>query len=210
MKIMEAFASHLEACLSGCALLLAFTPFPGFAATPSTGIDEQADLPFWQIEDEGMSLRLVQRMPDQSRAFFMARGFDQEQVEQVAGRCVFQTVFRNLSHIASPSTLRYRQQDWVASHAHGTATIMTRERWHTLWEKLEAPAPARIAFQWSLLPTEQTYEPGDYNWGMTMIDLAPGSRFDLKVVWEQFGETRATTIEDLQCAADTPTASTSQ
>jgi hypothetical protein len=41
---------------------------------------------------------------------------------------------------------------------------------------------------------------------MTMIDLPPGTAFDLELVWEQFGETRATTIEELQCATDLPTA----
>jgi hypothetical protein len=190
----------------GCAILLILMPSLAFTVTFATGIDEQADLPYWQIEDEGMSLRLVQRMPDQSRAFFMARGFSPEQVEQVAGRCVFQTVFRNVSHTTAPSPLHYRQHDWRAHRAgEPSATIMTRKHWNALWQEQDAAPAARIAFQWALLPPEQTYEPGDYNWGMTMIDLPPGSRFDLTVVWEQFGEARTTTIEDLQCAVDLAT-----
>jgi hypothetical protein len=192
--------------LSGCALLLLLAPSLAAAVTLSTGVDAQAGLPYWQIEDEGMSLRLVQRMPDQSRAFFMARGFSAEQVEQVAGRCVFQTVFRNLSHTRNSSPLHYTQLGWQVRGPEGSAAIMTRERWKTLWVEQGAPSAARIAFEWSLLPTEQTYEPGDYNWGMTMIDLPPGTAFDLELVWEQFGETRATTIEELQCATDLPTA----
>lgn len=195
------------AYLTGIVLVMVLASPLVRAATLTTGIDEQADLPYWQIEDEGMSLRLVQRQPDQSRAFFMARGFDHEQVEQVAGRCVFQTVFRNLSHTTSPSPLHYRQQDWQVVHEGAApATIMTRERWKFLWEGQGAAPAARIAFHWSLLPSEQTYEPGDYNWGMTMIDLPPGSRFDLVVTWQQFGETRTFTIEDLECAVDTLTA----
>lgn len=184
--------------------LLPLVPGTPVAATLSTGIDEQARLPYWELRDEGMSLRLVQRLPDQSRAFFLARGFSNEQVEQVAGRCVFQTVFRNLSHEAQPSPLYYRQRDWVIHHQAHEASILTREDWSVLWEAEGAPPAARIAFQWALLPPEQTYEAGDYNWGMTMIDLPPGTRFDLEVRWEQFGETRTALIEDLQCASETP------
>lgn len=185
-------------------LLLPLVPGTPLAATPSTGIDEQAQLPYWELRDEGMSLRLVQRLPDQSRAFFLARGFNAEQVEEIAGRCVFQTVFRNHSHEAQPSPLYYRQRDWLIRHETREASILTREDWAVLWEAEGAPSAARIAFQWTLLPPEQTYEAGDYNWGMTMIDLPPGTRFDLEVRWKQFGETRSAIIEDLQCASDTP------
>ena len=185
-------------CLAVLALLPALLP----AATLETGIDEQAQLPYWEIHDAGMSLRLVQRMPDQSRAFFLARGFTADEVEAVAGRCVFQTVFRNLSHQAQPSPLRYRQEDWVVRHPTHQARVLTREDWAEIWEAKSAATTARIAFQWALLPPEQTYEPGDYNWGMTMIDLPPGARFDLEVRWHQFGDTHTAIIEDLQCAPD--------
>jgi hypothetical protein len=185
-------------------LLLILSPGLLAATTLDKGVDEQAQLPYWELRDEGMSLRLVQRLPDQSRAFFLARGFNAEQVEEVAGRCVFQTVYRNLSHEAQPSPLHYRQRDWVIHHPQHEASILTREDWAVLWEARDAPSAARIAFQWALLPPEQTYEPGDYNWGMTMIDLSPGTRFDLEVRWEQFGASRSAVIEDLQCASDTP------
>ena len=66
------------------------------AADIKTGIDEQAKLPFWEIKEKGISLRLVQRLPIQSRAFFLARGFNKQQVEIVAQSCIFQTVFKNI------------------------------------------------------------------------------------------------------------------
>lgn len=172
------------------------------AAELSTGIDEQAQLPYWELQDEGMSLRLVQRMPDQSRGFFRARGFSKVDVEQVAQRCVFQTVFKNRSNTAIPSPLRYNLENWVVQHGQDTSTMMTREIWQTLWSEHTAPQAARIAFKWALYPTQQTYQPGDYNWGMSMMDLTPGSRFDLKVVWHQYGEMRSALIKDMRCAAD--------
>lgn len=172
------------------------------AAELSTGTDEQAQLPYWEVKDEGMSLRLVQRMPDQSRGFFLARGFSKEQVEQVAQRCVFQTVFKNQSHGATPSPLQYNLKDWGVQYGQHSSTMMTREVWEILWSNLDAPKSARIAFKWGLYPTRQTYQPGDYNWGMSMVDLAPGSRFDLTVVWHQYNERRSAVIKDMQCAPD--------
>jgi len=43
----------------------------------STGTDEEAQLPYWQAADGSVSIRLVQRLPDQTRGFFLARGFSE-------------------------------------------------------------------------------------------------------------------------------------
>jgi len=61
-----------------------------------SGTDKEARLPFWQISDAGMSLRLVQRLPDQTRGYFQARGHRQqlclpdgiqESLQQKSARC---------------------------------------------------------------------------------------------------------------------------
>ena len=80
--------------------------------------------------------------------------------------------------------------------------MKTREDWRGEWEALGVPQSARIAFEWALYPTEQQYRPGDYNWGMSAMDLAPGTRFDLEVVWHQHGERRSTVIRGMECAPD--------
>jgi hypothetical protein len=182
--------------------VLCLLPVLSCAASITTGIDEQAELPYWELRDEGISLRLVQRLPDQTRGFFLARGFAKEDVELIAQGCVFQTVFKNVSHQSEPSPVSYNQRDWVATHDTRESGIKTREDWEIIWTQREAPQAARTAFKWGLFPTQQTYQPGDYNWGMSMFDIKPGTRFDLKVVWQQYGETRSASIENMQCAAD--------
>lgn len=172
------------------------------AAQLRTGIDEEAGLPYWELADEGMSLRLVQRLPDQSRAYFLARGFAAEHAERIARSCVFQTVFENRSHSSSPGVLRYDLDEWTIRHAGERRTLLTRERWAPVWDRLEVPRAAAIAFEWSLLPTVQSYRPGDYNWGMTLFGLEPGARFDLTVVWHQHDERHAAVIEGIECAPD--------
>jgi hypothetical protein len=181
-------------------LLLASTSCPATSVT--TGIDAQAQLPYWQLSDESMSLRLVQRLPDQTRGFFMARGFAPEHAERIAQSCVFQTVFHNTSHTGQPSPLEYNLRDWVV-HVDGRQQgLKTREDWAPEWQQLGAPQAARIAFEWALYPTQQTYRPGDYNWGMSIFGLAPGTRFNLEVVWRQHGSIHSELIRDVECAPD--------
>jgi hypothetical protein len=171
----------------------------------TTGIDAEANLPYWEYTAPGMSVRLVQRLPDQTRAFFMARGFGRDAVERIARSCVFQTVFQNTSNASAPDALEYDLRDWVVQSGERRQRMMTREDWAAIWAEQGAPKPARIAFEWALFPTRQTYNPGDYNWGMSIFGLEPGNHFDLTLVWTQYGERHTARIEELRCAPDSPT-----
>ena len=173
--------------------------------TQITGIDEQAQLPFWEISTKGMSLRLVQRLPIQSRGYFMARGFNARHAERIAQSCVFQTVFKNTSHTdsaGSPGNLEYNQHDWVVISKGKKSRPKTREDWAKEWRAAKVNQAAQIAFEWSLYPTQQEYKPGDYNWGMTVFNLKPGAKFDLDFAWKQYGKMNKTIIKDIQCAPD--------
>jgi hypothetical protein len=166
------------------------------------GTDAEARLPYWEVRDSGVSIRLVQRLPDQTRGYFEARGFDATAVERIARGCVFQTVFRNLSPDGPAGTIDYDLREWVAVARGRKSGLKTREDWERDWVSMQVPGPAQTAFRWSLLPTRQTYRPGDYNWGMSMIELRPGTRFNLTVVWRQDGARRSALIRDIVCAAD--------
>lgn len=172
------------------------------SARVTKGVDAQAQLPYWQVADRGMSLRLVQRLPDQTRAFFMARGFTPPQAEVIAQRCVFQTVFRNTSKGTAPSPLSYDLHEWVVHYRGRRRAMLTRQAWPHMWRGKAPSQPAQIALNWALLPTRQRYQPGDFNWGMSVFGLEPGAKFDLDVVWHQYGKTRTVRIKEIQCAPD--------
>jgi hypothetical protein len=167
-----------------------------------TGIDQDAALPYWQISDQGMSLRFVQRLPDQTRAYFLARGFNKPEADLIAKSCVFQTVFKNVSNLTQASALDYNLHDWVVRVAGRHQGLKVREDWKREWQRRKVKPAAQLAFEWSLYPTQQVYKSGDYNWGMSIFNLKPGTKFDLQVVWHQYGQTRSATIKDIQCAAD--------
>jgi hypothetical protein len=173
------------------------------AAVVSHGIDEEAQFPYWQIEDRGVSVRLVQRLPDQTRGYFQARGFSIADADLIAQQCVFQTIFKNArSQNTESGPIHYNLREWVV-YTHGREQGMkTREDWRKEWKARKAPAAAQLAFEWSLLPTHQVYHPGDYNWGMSVFNLPPGSTFDLDVVWHQGNEKRVVRIRDIRCAPD--------
>lgn len=172
------------------------------AAVVNTGIDEDAHLPYWEIAEKDVSIRFVQRLPDQTRGFFQARGFSVVDSELIAQSCAFQTVFKNLSPISKAVKIEYNLNEWVV-HTVGTKRAMkTREDWKKIWIGRSAPQAAQLAFEWGLLPTRQSYGPGDYNWGMSIFGLAPDTVFNLDVVWQQNGERRTVRLNGVHCAAD--------
>ena len=154
--------------------------------TLTTGNDEQSFLPYWQIAGKGINLRLVQRIPDQVRAFFMSRGFSTDDAEIIANSCVFQTVFKNVSNLTVPSTLKYSLRDWVVRTGEKEQGLKTREDWTKEWRAKKVAPASMLDFEWALVPTDFQYESGDYNWGMTLFNLKPGEKFDLEVVWHQY------------------------
>lgn len=172
------------------------------AVEVQTGIDPEAQLPYWELRNAQMSLRLVQRIPDQTRAFFLARGFSKDNAELIAQSCVFQTVFKNNSHQSDPSPLEYNLQNWTVVFEGQARKMKMREAWKPEWEKRKVPIAAQLAFEWALYPTWQVYQPGDYNWGMSIFNLKPGSVFDLEVVWTQSGRQHKATIKGIKCAED--------
>lgn len=172
------------------------------AAAITTGTDEQAKLPYWNYQDEGMSFRFVQRLPDQTRGYFLARGFSSEHAEIIAQGCVFQTIISNISNKGKPAVASYQVQDWRVIYQGKDVAMKSRVDWDSQWQQLNVAAPARLAFTWSVLADRQEYQPGDYNWGMAVFNLAPGSPFSLKLVWQQHGEQRSVIIPGMECAAD--------
>lgn len=167
-----------------------------------TGTDESAGLPYWEWRTKNVSLRLVQRLPDQSRAFFMARGFSPSQADLIARSCVFQTVFKNITPPAQQRLVEYNLLTWRVVYAGKARSLKTREQWMQHWRRENVVPSAQIAFEWSLLPTQQQYQAQDYNWGMTTYNLAPGKRFDLTIKWTEDGREKIGRINDVQCAPD--------
>lgn len=165
------------------------------------GSDPDSNLPYWEYRGEGIALRLTQRLPDQTRAFFIGRGFDSDSANLLATHCVMQSLFHNLATVEG-GEVTHDLGRWRVHHAGTVSPMRVKEWWWPEWQRRNIAKAPRIAFDWSLLPTKQSYHPGDYNWGMSSFGLPPASRFDLTFHWQRNGTPYTATLEGVECAPD--------
>ncbi len=167
-------------------------------AEVTTGVDKETGLKSWTWHGDGVSLQLAQRLPDQTRAFFLGRGFPAQAADVIGRACVFQTIFRN----DGSKPMSYDLGDWVVHYRDRTMPVLVRHAWESRWQAMGIDQSARIAFRWSLLPTRQRFEPGDYNWGMTSYGLEPGEHFDLALTVDLGGQPVTARMQSIECARD--------
>ena len=153
--------------------------------SPDTGLSS------WKSDADALEFELVQVLPDYVRAVYTARGLPKVVVDKVSSYCVFGTILHNRTE----KPLSYRVADWRYITADGVShPIRTKSEWVDEWQDMG------IAFRWSMLPDDQTFEVGDWGQGFTTIALEPGSRFALKYSWIQDGKTETRTIREVRCA----------
>lgn len=158
----------------------------------------------WLLEHpKHMRLELYQRLPEQTRAFLQARGFDPEMAERYAQSCVLQGIMRNPSE---DTWLGVDLSEWRVISEHRELPLLLAAEWQERWQAWDVPNAARTAFRWSQLPRQQQNAPGDWFQGMLSIGLPAGAPFDLKVVWYEGERRRERVLQDLQCAEDRPLA----
>lgn len=181
--------------LATCIALMA--AFTHAAETHHTKVTETS-IESWELLDGGVRVTLTQMLPDQARAFFMARGFERGAAEAYAQACVFQTVLRN----EGAKTIDLRLTDWQALAGEKRVLPKLDRDWQIEWKKLGVSESGRIAFRWAQFPAEQTFEPSDWIQGMTSFALPRGSRFDLKLRWTAQGKQQENTLKGVICAHD--------
>jgi hypothetical protein len=167
-----------------------------------SGTDETAQLPFWEWRNDSVTLRFVQRLPDQTRAYFAGRGFKPAEVEHIAGHCIFQTVYTNITTDAAPHTIEHDIRNWRYHYNGKSYTMKPREDWKPLWQQRNVAQAQIVAFEWSLLPSQQIFQAGDYNWGMSVFKVPHGESFDLDIKWQVDGQPQAAKLKGMTCAKD--------
>ncbi len=185
-------------------------------------IDAATGLKTWSLIQSGLSLQLVQRLPDQTRGFYQGRGFTKQQANDIATACVFQTIVKNTSEKGVGEAISISLKTWRLKTINSSQNpldketleqdIKLKEDWAKEWSAIKDKAKqvkqsARIAFKWSTFPSEQTFAPGgDYNWGMVSFGLAPGTQFDLQIIWQtsqqSHKESHKQWLKNIQCPED--------
>jgi len=182
-------------------LYLLFAPV--LAAEVTKTVNAETGLLGWKLREGNFEMELVQRLPDQTRAFFQARGFPATIADRIARACVMQTIVRNTGQPGRAQAVRVDLREWRLKYRNLIRPIKRKETWLAEWTENAISPAARIAFRWATFPTGQIFEPrGDYNWGMTSYGLPPGVEFDLQVVWHEGPQRHVAWLRHLQCAAD--------
>ena len=152
----------------------------------------------WVFQQGAFSLQLIQRTPDQTRAFFQARGFSPTASDQIAEACVLQAILRNEGEVP----LRVDLRPWRVLQDGQEQPIPVAQSWRSRWEALQVALAAQIAFRWALFPTQQRFFPGDQAWGMIPFGPAPGTVFNLLLMWKEDQIPRQGHISGIRCPAD--------
>lgn len=179
--------------------------FSTASAGVSRSANEETGLVKWHLIEGDFEVELVQRLPDQTRGFFLARGFSRDIANEIATSCVFQTIIRNNGASGAGQPLAVDLGQWRMIQAGKESGIRLKEDWIRSWPEDKVSQASRLAFRWGTFPTQQEFLPGDYNWGMTAYGLRPGTEFDLRVVWEEGGSSRSGWIRDIECPPDVDT-----
>ena len=175
-----------------CVCFAAFAP-PVLAANISVQKNPDSGLLAWTMEDEGISIELIQLLPDFVRAIYSAHNFPKAEVEAIASWCVFGTILKNTSQ----QQMSYRVADWRYIGEDGVEQpIKTKTQWIEQWRR------AGINFSWTLLPDSGDFEVGDWQQGFTTIKLHRDSTFDLVISWKLDGEKHVGKFENLRCAPE--------
>lgn len=170
----------------------------------SKTVNKETGLLGWKLTQGSLQLELIQRLPDQTRAFLLGRGFPHDISDKLAHSCVFQTILRNTDKIDNihSSALTVSLKDWQINQAGVIQSLKLKESWDQSWaDNIVSPA-ARLAFRWATFPTTQTFQAGDYNWGMIIFGPPPGTQFDLQIIWTEDDKKYSAEIKKLSCAED--------
>ena len=165
-------------------------------------VNESNGLRGWKLADGDFEIELIQRLPDQTRALLMKHAFSREVIEQLAQSCMFQTIIRNTGRSGSGQAVSVDLTQWRMRHAGTTRGILLKEPLLASWSDADASPAAKLVVRWGMFPTQQEFQPSDYNWGLTAYGVPPGAEFDLEVAWTEGGAPHSASIEGIVCAPD--------
>jgi hypothetical protein len=153
--------------------------------------NNQTGLLTWTAKDNGFSIELIQLVPDFVRAVYGKYGFTAEEVERIAGYCVFGSIIQNTSQ----QQLSYRVSDWRYIDKYGKEyPVKTKDQWLEEWRKVG------ITFSWTLLPGSGDFGIGDWQQGFTTIQIDRNENFNFIYTWTLDGEKNQGKIENMSCA----------
>ena len=179
--------------------LTLFLLIPGLASSSTRSyVDDTTGAHSWETDAHGVHFSMTQILPDQLYAFYINRGFSQEQIQAYASSCVFMTVLRN---DMAPGTIHFIRANWSVESNGKTHALLSIDDWINRFTDNNIGKSSMIAFRWAQFPPEQEYEPGgDWNQGMLSVGLPAETQFNITATWDIKGEAYEATLKGVKCA----------
>ncbi len=183
-----------------CTILLLLAAALGFQSRAvSAQAQEKAEL--LSFENAMLSIRLSPRTPQQTAAFYEARGFPTNAVEVLKQSC-FVTV---RIHNRSNTVVWLELDNWRFVAETGEIQRLERAYWSSRWRGLALPQRNRSTFQWTLLPESRDLQPDEPVGGNITLPtsdqpFAVEARF--AVGRHKRGQTQRLRINDVRCAGE--------
>ncbi len=157
----------------------------------------------WTLTEDNFHIELIQRLPDQTRAFFQARDFSVAIANDIATHCMFQTIVKNTAKTLNLESIKISLSDWQIKVNEKTSPIILKESWDKKWQTKAISNTARIAFLWATFPNQQTLDAtGDTNWGMISLGPPPGTNLDIHIHWMHGNQSKDAWIRNIKCPID--------
>jgi len=152
--------------------------------------------------ERGVRMSVQPRAPQQSLAFYEARGFPPVARERIAAACLVTVSIRNESGGVvwlEPSRWRLQTAQGRELRLHGP------DWWQGQWDEIGLGAAHRATFGWTQLPASRDLQPHEPVGGNIALD-PPGGPFHLEARFatgdRKQGEEIVMTFDDLVCPRD--------
>lgn len=156
----------------------------------------------WSYEGDGIRVELASLPHDVLRAFYGARGFDKPNTERLAKTgCVFRADMGNHRTTPDAPPVTIDLSLWRTRAGTQWRPLKLKEAWLADFAASGMPSAAQIAFRWATFPNQQTFQAGDFNWGMVPFSLPPSTPFDLRLAWVEGNTPHTTVLKGLTCAS---------
>ncbi|MEJ2106202.1 MAG: hypothetical protein P8X48_02585 [Acidiferrobacteraceae bacterium] len=127
----------------------------GFAASVAWAADRPGTR---RVEQDGISLRVIQRTPEQISAFYAARGFPSGAVQRLARDACFLGVgIRN----GRKEIVWLEPSRWRLERDGKRIRRLDRPYWDRVWAKIGLPKASQSTFGWTQLPESRDLRPGE-------------------------------------------------
>ncbi len=158
-----------------------------------------------EIRDQGLVVSLSPRTPDQLYAFYSARGFPEDALQQITSRCFLTIGIRN--ERSDVVWLELDNWRFIDRQGRDLARIK-RVEWHARWDRIHLMPAQRAAFNWTQLPERRDLQPAEPVGGNVSL-VPPGSTFTLEATFltgaDKRGPALRLRIENLTCPGSDPT-----